>query len=96
MKDSGYTRIVCMDIHAGQIQGFVTMPFDNLYAIKLQLDYLRKVIFDLHLTKLIINIFWYPQMSVVVVNVLEILLNDYVCHMLSWINNEITPNLEQY
>lgn len=46
LKDAGYTRIVCMDIHAGQIQGFVTMPFDNLYAIKLQLDYLRKVIFD--------------------------------------------------
>lgn len=45
LKNAGYTRIVCMDIHAGQIQGFVTMPFDNLYAIKLQLEYLRKFVF---------------------------------------------------
>lgn len=45
LKNAGYTRIICMDIHAGQIQGFVHLPFDNLYAIKLQLDYLRKFVF---------------------------------------------------
>jgi ribose-phosphate pyrophosphokinase len=34
-----------MDIHAGQIQGSVTLPFDNLYAIKLHIDHLQKFIF---------------------------------------------------
>lgn len=42
---AGYSRIICMDIHAGQTQGVVTIPFDNLYAIKLQIEYLKKEIF---------------------------------------------------
>jgi ribose-phosphate pyrophosphokinase len=45
LKDAGYSRIICMDIHAGQTQGVVNIPFDNLYAIKLQVDYLSYNIF---------------------------------------------------
>ena len=54
LKNAGYSRIICMDIHAGQTQGVVTIPFDNLYCIKLQIDYLRKYIFS-HLDQDAIN-----------------------------------------
>lgn len=30
---AGATRIVSVDLHAGQIQGFFNIPFDNLYAM---------------------------------------------------------------
>jgi ribose-phosphate pyrophosphokinase len=33
LKTVGCDRIICMDIHAFQIQGMTDMPFDNLYAI---------------------------------------------------------------
>lgn len=41
LEVSGVNRIVSMDLHAGQIQGFTNLPFDNLYAINLFIDYLR-------------------------------------------------------
>ena len=45
-------RIISMDLHAGQIQGFTDKPFDNLYSISLVLDKLNKTIFkDLELSK---------------------------------------------
>lgn len=31
----GLNRLVCMDLHAGQIQGFFRIPVDNLYSIEL-------------------------------------------------------------
>src|SRR5690606_19020730 len=38
---SGVSRVVCVDLHAGQIQGFFTIPFDHLYALPVFLnDYL--------------------------------------------------------
>lgn len=40
---SGVTRVVAMDLHAGQIQGFFNIPFDHLYAMPVMLeDYLKK------------------------------------------------------
>ncbi len=39
---AGATRIVSMDLHAGQIQGFFNIPFDNLFASPVILDYLKK------------------------------------------------------
>jgi ribose-phosphate pyrophosphokinase len=40
---SGVSRVVSIDLHAGQIQGFFNIPFDNLYAMPVMLDgYLRK------------------------------------------------------
>jgi ribose-phosphate pyrophosphokinase len=35
LGNSGTTRIVCMDLHASQIQGFTDCPTDNLYSVKL-------------------------------------------------------------
>lgn len=39
---AGATRVITMDIHAGQIQGFFNIPFDNIYASPTFLDYLSK------------------------------------------------------
>lgn len=38
---AGCDRVVAMDLHAGQIQGFFNTPFDHLYAMPVFLDYLR-------------------------------------------------------
>ena len=39
---AGLSRVVAMDLHAGQIQGFFNIPFDHLYALPVFLDdYLR-------------------------------------------------------
>jgi len=32
MTVAGATRVVTMDLHAGQIQGFFNIPFDNIFA----------------------------------------------------------------
>jgi ribose-phosphate pyrophosphokinase len=40
---SGASRILAMDLHAGQIQGFFDIPVDHLYAISVQLEHMRKV-----------------------------------------------------
>jgi ribose-phosphate pyrophosphokinase len=38
---SGINRVVAIDLHAGQIQGFFSQPFDHLYANRVFLDYLQ-------------------------------------------------------
>ncbi|MEE9614597.1 MAG: ribose-phosphate pyrophosphokinase [Thermodesulfobacteriota bacterium] len=38
---AGATRVVCMDLHAGQIQGFFNIPVDNLYATPVLLPYIK-------------------------------------------------------
>jgi len=38
---AGVGRVVSIDLHAGQIQGFFRLPFDHLYANRVFLDYLR-------------------------------------------------------
>jgi ribose-phosphate pyrophosphokinase len=43
IQTAGVNRVVSVDLHAGQIQGFFNIPFDNLYALPVFLeDYLRK------------------------------------------------------
>jgi ribose-phosphate pyrophosphokinase len=37
----GVNRVVAIDLHAGQIQGFFSQPFDHLYANRVFLDYLQ-------------------------------------------------------
>jgi ribose-phosphate pyrophosphokinase len=38
---AGVDRVLCVDLHAGQIQGFFNIPFDHLYALPVFLnDYL--------------------------------------------------------
>ncbi len=39
---AGADRILCMDLHAGQIQGFFNIPVDHLYATPVILDYIKK------------------------------------------------------
>ncbi len=42
MQAAGVTRVVSVDLHAGQIQGFFNIPFDHLYAMPVMLDYLKR------------------------------------------------------
>lgn len=39
---AGAHRVVSVDLHAGQIQGFFNIPFDHLYAMPILLEYIRK------------------------------------------------------
>jgi ribose-phosphate pyrophosphokinase len=41
LTTTGISRVVSIDLHAGQIQGFFNVPFDHLFANKVFLDYLR-------------------------------------------------------
>ena len=38
---SGVNRVVSMDLHSGQIQGFFNIPFDNLFARPVLLNYIK-------------------------------------------------------
>ncbi len=37
---AGTTRVITMDVHAGQIQGFFDIPFDNIYASPVLSEYI--------------------------------------------------------
>jgi ribose-phosphate pyrophosphokinase len=39
---AGADRVLSMDLHAGQIQGFFNIPFDHLYALPVMIEYLRE------------------------------------------------------
>ena len=38
---AGANRIITMDLHAGQIQGFFNIPVDNLFAAPVLIEYIR-------------------------------------------------------
>ena len=38
---AGADRVVSVDLHSGQIQGFFDVPFDHLTAAPVLVDYLR-------------------------------------------------------
>ena len=42
ISNTGATRVVTVDLHAGQIQGFFDMPVDNLYTAPLFSKYIKK------------------------------------------------------
>src|SRR5512146_3253284 len=42
IEAAGVTRVVSMDMHAGQIQGFFNIPFDHLYATPVLLEHMRR------------------------------------------------------
>jgi ribose-phosphate pyrophosphokinase len=50
LETAGATRIMTMDLHADQIQGFFEKPVDHLYASSILLPYIK----NLHLDNLII------------------------------------------
>src|SRR5512145_3110966 len=39
---AGASRMLTLDLHSGQIQGFFDIPVDNVYATPVLLDYLKK------------------------------------------------------
>jgi len=41
LSAAGATRVVSIDLHAGQIQGFFNLPFDHLYAAPLFLQHMK-------------------------------------------------------
>jgi ribose-phosphate pyrophosphokinase len=43
MEKAGIDRVVTLDLHAGQIQGFFDIPVDNLYGSILFFDYFKKI-----------------------------------------------------
>lgn len=46
LEAAGATRIITMDLHADQIQGFFEIPVDHLYASTIFLPYLKKLNLD--------------------------------------------------
>ncbi|CAO0823646.1 ribose-phosphate pyrophosphokinase [Desulfarculales bacterium] len=42
LTTAGAGRVLCLDLHAGQIGGFFDIPVDHLFAAPVILDYLRK------------------------------------------------------
>lgn len=43
---SGATRVITMDLHADQIQGFFEIPLENLYASTLFIEYIKQLKLD--------------------------------------------------
>jgi ribose-phosphate pyrophosphokinase len=46
IEAAGVTRVVSMDMHAGQIQGFFNIPFDHLYAAPIMLEHMKRLFTD--------------------------------------------------
>ncbi|HOW37474.1 MAG TPA: ribose-phosphate pyrophosphokinase [Candidatus Izemoplasmatales bacterium] len=42
LQVAGATRVICVDLHAPQIQGFYNIPIDNFRALPIIADYLKK------------------------------------------------------
>lgn len=42
LQVAGVNRIVTVDLHAGQIQGFFDVPVDNIYAMPIHIEYIKK------------------------------------------------------
>ena len=42
LTGAGANRVLTLDLHAGQIQGFFDIPLDHLYAINVFIDYFEK------------------------------------------------------
>ncbi len=43
MTQAGADRVLAMDLHAHQIQGFFSIPMDHLYAAPVMIDYFKKL-----------------------------------------------------
>ncbi len=42
ISTAGADRVLSVDLHAGQIQGFFNIPFDHLYALPVMMEYMRE------------------------------------------------------
>jgi ribose-phosphate pyrophosphokinase len=43
LTTAGASRVITMDLHAGQIQGFFNIPFDNIYASPVMLGHIAQL-----------------------------------------------------
>jgi ribose-phosphate pyrophosphokinase len=43
LTSAGANRIITMDLHAGQIQGFFNIPVDNLFAAPVMIEYMKSM-----------------------------------------------------
>ena len=43
---AGITRLIVMDLHASQIQGFFDIPVDNIYSLHLVIQHVNKYLFN--------------------------------------------------
>jgi len=43
LTTAGADRVLTIDLHAGQIQGFFDIPLDHLFAFKIFVDYIKKL-----------------------------------------------------
>ena len=43
LETAGTDRVLTVDLHAGQIQGFFNVPVDHLFAINVLIDFIRKL-----------------------------------------------------
>lgn len=50
LSTAGVDRVICMDLHADQIQGFFNVPVDHLYASSVFIPYIK----SLHLENMVI------------------------------------------
>jgi ribose-phosphate pyrophosphokinase len=41
LESAGADRVLCLDLHAAQIQGFFDIPVDHLFAMPVMIDYFR-------------------------------------------------------
>ena len=41
LTTAGVSRVLCADLHAGQIQGYFDIPVDNLFAMPVLIDYFK-------------------------------------------------------
>ena len=46
LEKSGIDRLVVMDLHSSQIQGFFDIPVDNIYSVRIVVDYFNNTIFN--------------------------------------------------
>ena len=51
LTQSGIHRLVVMDLHSSQIQGFFDIPVDNIYSVNLVMDYFESNIFKNYTTE---------------------------------------------
>ena len=42
LSTAGATRVLSIDLHAGQIQGFFNIPFDHIFGMPILLDHMRQ------------------------------------------------------
>jgi len=43
LETAGADRVLCLDLHAAQIQGFFDIPVDHLFAMPVMIDYLKSI-----------------------------------------------------